>query len=91
MKTQLILDGLWEYVEEGFKEPQEDEALSIFQMQKLREQRKNDAKTFSKIQLELADSIFPRIINETKTNDAWEILQKEYRGTLKVKPSNLNL
>ena len=29
MKTQLISDGLWEYVEEQFEEPQDDETLSI--------------------------------------------------------------
>ena len=69
MKTQLISDGLWEYVEEGFEEPQDDETLTIAQMQKLREQRKMDAKALSKIQLGLADSIFSRIINKTKAKD----------------------
>ena len=49
MKTQLISDGLREYVEDGFEESQDDEALSIGQMQKLREQRKKDAKALSKI------------------------------------------
>ena len=49
MKTQLILDGIWEYVEEGFEKLQDVEILCIFQMQKLREQRKKDVKALSKI------------------------------------------
>lgn len=55
------------------------------QKQKLKEHKKKDAKALSLIQQGLVETIFPRIINANKAKEAWDILQKEFRGTLKVK------
>lgn len=50
----------------------------------LNEHTKKDAEVLSSIQQAVADTFFSRIINATKTNKAWDTLQKEYRGTMKV-------
>ncbi|KAF8391989.1 hypothetical protein HHK36_022329 [Tetracentron sinense] len=47
--------------------------------QQLKETKRKDAKALHLIQ----QGIFPRIINATTSKEAWDILQKEYRGTLK--------
>ena len=58
----------------GFVEPNNVEGLTNAQKQQVKEQKRKNAKALSKIQQGVIDSIFPRIINETKAKDAWEIL-----------------
>lgn len=64
-------------------EIEKEVTLSDAQKQ-LNEHRKKDAEVLSSIQQAVADTFFSRIINATKTNKAWDTLQKEYRGTMKV-------
>ena len=89
MKTIFLSFDLWDYVEDGFVEVEDTTNLSIAEKQQLKDHRKKDAKALSLIQQGVADSIFPRIINATKAKVAWDILQKEYRGTEKVRAIKL--
>ena len=89
MRTIFISYDLWEYVEEGFVDLEDTSTLTNAQKQQLKEHRKKDAKALSMIQQGVANSIFPRVINSRKSNEAWDILQKEYRGALKVKTIKL--
>jgi hypothetical protein len=89
IKTLLISNDLWEYIEEGFDDPEDVESLTEGQKQQLKAHKKKDAKALSMIQQGVTDTIFPRIINETKAKDAWDLLQNEYRGNLKVRAVKL--
>ncbi|KAF8394079.1 hypothetical protein HHK36_020284 [Tetracentron sinense] len=83
MKTLFLSYDIWEIVEEGYEEPENVETLSNARKQQLKETKRKDAKALHLIQQGVADPIFPRIINATTSNETWDILQKEYRGTLK--------
>ncbi|KAF8393997.1 hypothetical protein HHK36_020199 [Tetracentron sinense] len=83
MKTLFLSYDIWEFVEEGYEEPENVEILSNARKQQLKETKKKDAKALHLIQQGVANPIFPRIINATTSKEAWDILQKEYRGTLK--------
>ncbi|KAF8377139.1 hypothetical protein HHK36_030512 [Tetracentron sinense] len=83
MKTLFLSYDIWEFVEEGYEEPENVETLSNARKQQLKETKRKDAKALHLIQQGVADPIFPRIINATTSKEAWDILQKEYRGTLK--------
>jgi gag-polypeptide of LTR copia-type len=50
-----------------------------------KENRKNDVKILYLIQQVISDKIFLRIIEARSSKEAWEILQKEFQGTDKVK------
>lgn len=72
MKTLFKSQELWDLVENGFPDPDEGHA------QHLRENRKKDSKALFLIPQSLHDDIFPRISAAETSNEAWEILQKEY-------------
>lgn len=76
---------LWEYVEDGYEEPNGDEDLSEQEIKKLKEHRKKDVKTLSYIQQCVSTDIFSRIMHADNAKKAWGILQKEFQGNLKVK------
>ena len=79
MKTMFKSQELWDLVEYGFEDPEPDEPN-----QRLRENRKKDAKALFLIQQSLDDEIFPRIAAATTSNEAWEVLKQEYLGDKKV-------
>ncbi|GMP79110.1 hypothetical protein CsSME_00034779 [Camellia sinensis var. sinensis] len=89
MRTIFLYTELWDLVENGFEEPEDEEALTNSQKNQLKEQRQKDSKALSFIQQGVSEAIFPRIINATKAKEAWDILQKEYRGNLKVRTIKL--
>ncbi|GMP42450.1 hypothetical protein CsSME_00012198 [Camellia sinensis var. sinensis] len=74
MRTIFVCTELWDLVENGFEEPEDEEALTNPQKNQLKEQRKKDSKALSFIQQGVSKAIFPRIINATKANEAWDIL-----------------
>ena len=82
MKTLLISDDLWKYVEDGFVEPNNVEGLTNAWKQQVKE-KKRETKALSKIQQGVPDSIFSRITNETREKDAWEILKRSLEMTLR--------
>lgn len=81
MKTMFRSQELWEIVEQGYLEP---EAVQAEPDQRLRENRKKDAKALFFIQSALDDSIFPRISAAATSKQAWEILKQEFFGDKKV-------
>lgn len=76
MKTLLKSQDLWEFVEQGFTDP--DEA------NKLRENKKKNSKALMIFQQAVHDIIFSRIATSTTSKQAWSILQKEFQGDSKV-------
>ncbi|XP_051115214.1 uncharacterized protein LOC127240534 [Andrographis paniculata] len=89
MKTILISKDLWDYIEDGFEEPQDPAALDDVARKILKENRKRNAKALSFIQQGLSRELFSRIMRTIIAKEAWEIIQKKFQGDLKVKNINL--
>ncbi|KAL5719096.1 hypothetical protein ACHQM5_011921 [Ranunculus cassubicifolius] len=89
MRTLFISRDLLEYVEDGFKVPEDKTSLSSADATKLREHIKKDAKALLLIQEGVTKPIFPRIINATTSKEAWDILEREFRGSKQVKTVKL--
>ncbi|XP_059627041.1 uncharacterized protein LOC132269821 [Cornus florida] len=84
IKTIFLSYDLWDYVEDEYDELEDTTTLMNTQRQQLKDHKKKDAKALGLIQQGVADTIFPRIINASKAKEAWDILEKEYRGSTKV-------
>ena len=67
MNTLFKYQELWEMVEQGYEEPKE---APTEPNQKLRENRKKDAKALLFIQSALDDEIFPRISTASTSKQA---------------------
>ncbi|KAK2969744.1 hypothetical protein RJ640_015888 [Escallonia rubra] len=78
MKTLFKSQDLWELVENGYADPDE-ENNNI-----LKENKKKDNKALLFIQQAVHETIFSRIAAATTSNEAWEILHKEFQGSSKV-------
>lgn len=76
LKTILKSQDLWDLVENGYNELDEEA--------KLRENKKRDSKPSVIIQQALHDNIFSRFITATTLKQAWTILKKEYQCDSKV-------
>lgn len=79
MKTMFRSQELWDLVENGFEDQNPPEPD-----QRLRENRKKDAKALFFIQSALDEEIFSRISTVNTSHEAWEILRQEYMGDQKV-------
>ena len=67
MKTLFKSQDLWDLVENGYSEPDDDEA-------RLKENKKNDSKALFFIQQAVHENIFSRIMGATTSKEAWRIL-----------------
>ncbi|KAH0776442.1 hypothetical protein KY290_007853 [Solanum tuberosum] len=76
MKTLFKSQELWDLVEKGYAEEDEE--------QRLRENKKKDSKALFYIQQAIHDSIFSRIAVAETSKQAWDILKKEFHGSTKV-------
>ncbi|GAV65593.1 UBN2 domain-containing protein, partial [Cephalotus follicularis] len=104
-KTILRAYDLWEVVENGIpkavaplKEKTEAAESTTTTTTKsesspttvpMREWQKKDADALAKIHLAVSDSIFPRIMNSTSAKEAWDTLQDEFKGTVKIRAIKL--
>ncbi|CAL2234203.1 unnamed protein product [Prunus armeniaca] len=77
---------LWDMVETGFEpvKKEDGEALTTAQKLTLEENIAKDAKALGLIHNAVFDDIFPRIALKESAKEAWEILQKEFRGDKKA-------
>ncbi|GAV82800.1 DUF4219 domain-containing protein/UBN2 domain-containing protein [Cephalotus follicularis] len=55
----------------------------------MKEWQKKDADALAKIHLAVSDSIFPRFMNSTSAKEAWDTLQDEFKGTVKIRAVKL--
>ncbi|KAJ0508279.1 putative RNA-directed DNA polymerase [Helianthus annuus] len=78
MRTSLMSQDLWDFVATGFNEGDGDR-------NRLRENKKKDARALSLIQQAVHDEVFSRIVAATTAKQAWTVLQTEYQGDSKVK------
>jgi len=75
--------------EKGKSEPSGKEKAEGSDKQELKENRKKDAKALFLIQQSISEKIFPRITGARSSKEAWEILQKEFQGSDKVRSVKL--
>ena len=77
MKTLFKSQDLWDLIEDGYDEKEKDE-------QKLKENKKKDAKALFFLQQSVSDSLFSRIASANSSKEAWQALKTEFQGSAKV-------
>jgi hypothetical protein len=88
MKALFGFQELSEIVELGYAEPvDQDEAAALTQVQKdnLSNNRKKDKKALFFLYQAVDEVVFEKISNATTAKEAWEMLQRSYKGDEKVK------
>ncbi|XP_076902167.1 uncharacterized protein LOC143556814 [Bidens hawaiensis] len=78
MKTILVAQDLWDLVETGYDAGEENQ-------ERLRLNRRKDAKALSVIQQGVHDDVVSRIAAAATAKQAWVLLRNEYQGDDKVR------
>ncbi|KAI5345401.1 hypothetical protein L3X38_013278 [Prunus dulcis] len=89
MKVLYAAQDLWEVVENGFVEPNDQAVLTQQQLTELKETRKKDKKALFFIFQVVDEAIFERISSCTTSKQAWDTLFASYKGEEKVKMARL--
>ncbi|KAG6629418.1 hypothetical protein CIPAW_14G083000 [Carya illinoinensis] len=85
MKAILGSQGLWEIVQKGFDQPQNEESLNQAQKEALEKERKKDQCALTFLHQGLDDDMFEKVANETNCKQVWDTLQNYIMGVEKVK------
>ncbi|KAL4012936.1 hypothetical protein IC575_025083 [Cucumis melo] len=85
MKVLYGSQELWDIVERGYTEVENQSELTNQQLVELRENRKKDKKALFFIYQAVDEFIFERISTATSAKAAWDILRSTYQGEDKVK------
>ncbi|KAG7553295.1 hypothetical protein ISN45_Aa06g038290 [Arabidopsis thaliana x Arabidopsis arenosa] len=89
MKAILGAHDVWEIVEKGFIEPENEGSLSQTQKDSLRDSRKRDKKALCLIYQGLDEDTFEKVVEATSAKEAWEKLRTSYKGADQVKKVRL--
>jgi len=89
MKTLFVFIDLWDIIESGYQMPESTSSLTEAQQKELKENKSKDAEALEMIQRKVSETIFPRIMGETRAKEAWDILQEEFQGDKKVRAIKL--
>ncbi|XP_022874188.1 uncharacterized protein LOC111393019 [Olea europaea var. sylvestris] len=87
METLFIAQDLWEVVEDGFPEPDDNEEEEEEWTEAQKDYKKNlrrDASALRFIQQRLSKTIYPRIHGVKRAKEAWNILNEGFHGNDKV-------
>ncbi|XP_059069026.1 uncharacterized protein LOC131859382 [Cryptomeria japonica] len=85
--------GIWNFVENGFLEPanqQAYQALSQAEKDLLEENKKKDAKALFFIQQAMDESIFPKVATTTRSKQAWDICKQHTKAQTRKKQYDMN-
>ncbi|XP_074314353.1 uncharacterized protein LOC141649567 [Silene latifolia] len=77
MRTLFKSQELWDLVEDGFDD-------SDVEQQRLKENRKKDAKALLFLQSSVHENIFSELHRKATSKEAWQILKTEFKGSDKV-------
>eukprot|EP00253_Pinus_taeda_P035975 PITA_35975 len=94
MITLFASQELWEFVEDGFEEPtDENEFNNLTQAEKelLKSYKKKDSKALLFLYQVVHESVFPRIAAAKTSKEAWQTLKTTYQGMEKLKTTKLQL
>uniref|UniRef100_A0A151UFF0 Retrovirus-related Pol polyprotein from transposon TNT 1-94 n=1 Tax=Cajanus cajan TaxID=3821 RepID=A0A151UFF0_CAJCA len=89
MKTLLGSQSLWDIVEKGFQEPEEDEEQSVAQIATLKKTRVKDKSALYFLYNAVDESGFEKIANAASSKEAWKILEVAHRGNHRVRQIRL--
>ncbi|XP_077250369.1 uncharacterized protein LOC143889871 [Tasmannia lanceolata] len=85
MKVLYESQDLWDIVETGIEEPEDQAALTPQQLNELKDNRKKDKKALLFIYQAVDEVIFEQISSVTTAKEAWDTLYTSYKGEDKVK------
>ncbi|XP_077230201.1 uncharacterized protein LOC143863422 [Tasmannia lanceolata] len=85
MKVLYGSQDLWDIVENGVEEPEDQATLTPQQLNELKDNRKEDKKALFFIYQAVDEVIFERISSVTSAKEAWDTLYTSYKGEDKVK------
>ena len=83
----MTIIDMWEFVINRWNdvtEPTKYITITNNQMTQLKESIENDAKALSLIEAAMIEIIFPKITIDNYSKEAWDILEKNLKGTNKV-------
>ena len=83
MKAHFSAHNVWDIIEKGYSEPQNEASLSQSEKDSLKDLRKKDKKVLFLIYQALDDDSFEKISDTTSAKQAWEKLQTSYKGEKK--------
>ncbi|GMI80839.1 hypothetical protein HRI_001753200 [Hibiscus trionum] len=89
MKALLGSQEAWEVVENGYTEPENTTEYTGARMKALKDNRKLDKTALYIIYQSVDEAGFEKIVSATTSKDAWEALEKAYKGVNRVKQVRL--
>ncbi|KAJ3707124.1 hypothetical protein LUZ61_010829 [Rhynchospora tenuis] len=89
MRALLGAQEVWEVVEDGYQEHADTTALTGANARLLRENRKKDKTALYIIYQAVDESSFEKIAGATSSHEAWNTLEKAYKGADRVKKVRL--
>ncbi|XP_017410482.2 uncharacterized protein LOC108322762 [Vigna angularis] len=89
MRALLESQDVWDVVESGYEEPTDDEGQTVAQLAALKKTRVKDKSALYILYRAVDESGFEKIVNAKSTKEAWQILEKVYKGDNRVKQIRL--
>ncbi|GMI80465.1 hypothetical protein HRI_001715800 [Hibiscus trionum] len=89
MKALLGSQDAWEVVQEGFEEPTTTTGYTASQTKALKEARSKDNAALYMLFRAVDESGFEKIAGATTSKEAWDILEKVFKGVNRVKQVRL--
>ena len=89
MKALLGSHAAWKVVEEGFEEPKDTTGYTAAQNKALKELRSMDKAALYMLFRAVNESGFEKIARATTSKEAWDTLEKMFKGTDRVKQVRL--
>ena len=84
MKALLSSQDAWEVVEKGFEEPIGTTGYTAVQNKALMETRSKDKAALYMLFWDVYESGFEKIVRATTSKEAWDTLEKVFKGTDRV-------
>ena len=81
MKALLGSQDAWEVVEDGFEEPIDTTGYAMAQKKALKELRSKDKAALYMLFRAVDESSFEKIARATTSKEAWDTLEKVFKGT----------
>ncbi|XP_052723895.1 uncharacterized protein LOC128193810 [Vigna angularis] len=89
MRALLGSQDVWDVVESGYEEPTDDEGQTAAQLAALKKTRVKDKSALYILYRAVDESGFEKIVNAKSSKEAWQILEKVYKGDNRVKQVRL--
>ena len=89
MKALLGSHDCWKVVQEGFEEPENTTGYSATQNKVLKETRSKDKAALYMFYRAVDEAIFEKIVGASTSKEAWDILEKAFKGAIQVKQMRL--